>query len=187
MPPHTYTRYVTRTATYLGATDFQPLAPDFNIEIGYLYHSSAMIRDEDSDDREHGDPADNGARPGARAPHVWVQHKGQRLSTLDLFGRGFVLLTTPEGNAWRAAAGAVVQTNPGSVIDCYRVGVDLQEQQSANRTFRDAYALRPAGAVLVRPDGFVGWRTQPMPDHADSALRQALDRLLLRPPAPAGG
>ena len=38
-----YTRYVTRTATYLGATDFQPLAPDFNIEIGYVYHSPAIV------------------------------------------------------------------------------------------------------------------------------------------------
>src|SRR5207248_5637673 len=141
-------------------------APDFNIEVGYLYHSSAMIRDEDGDDREHGDPADNGARPGARAPHVWVQHKGQRLSTLDLFGRGFVLLTTPEGNAWRAAAATVVQTNPGLAIDCYRVGAELQEEQSAHRTFREVYGLSPAGAVLVRPDGFVAWRMQSIPDHA---------------------
>lgn len=30
-----YTRYVTRSATYLGAKDFQPLANDFDIELGY--------------------------------------------------------------------------------------------------------------------------------------------------------
>ena len=34
-----YTRYVTRTAPYLGAKDFQPPANDFNIELGYLYRS----------------------------------------------------------------------------------------------------------------------------------------------------
>src|SRR5215470_5042726 len=36
-----YTRYVTRTAPYLGAKDFEPVANDFNIELGYLYCSPA--------------------------------------------------------------------------------------------------------------------------------------------------
>ncbi len=33
------------------------------------------------------------AHPGCRAPHVWLERAGRRLSTLDLFGMGFVLLT----------------------------------------------------------------------------------------------
>ncbi|HEY6704448.1 MAG TPA: FAD-dependent monooxygenase, partial [Xanthobacteraceae bacterium] len=37
-----YTRYVTRTAPYLGAKDFEPIANDFNIELGYLYCSPAI-------------------------------------------------------------------------------------------------------------------------------------------------
>ena len=32
-----YSRYVTRTATYLGATDYQPIIPDLEIELGYIY------------------------------------------------------------------------------------------------------------------------------------------------------
>ena len=38
-----YTRYVTRTAPYLGAKDFEPPANDFNIELGYLYRSPAIV------------------------------------------------------------------------------------------------------------------------------------------------
>src|SRR5262245_36859686 len=38
-----YTRYVTRSATYLGAKDYQPLANDFDIELGYLYRSPAIV------------------------------------------------------------------------------------------------------------------------------------------------
>ena len=50
-----YTRYVTRTAPYLGAKDFEPPANDFNIELGYLYRSPAIL-------------AENGERTGARRP-----------------------------------------------------------------------------------------------------------------------
>ena len=39
-----YTRYVTRTAPHLGATDFEPQAADLNIEMGYLYRSDAICR-----------------------------------------------------------------------------------------------------------------------------------------------
>ena len=37
-----YTRYVTRTATYLGATDFEQLVADLEIELGYVYRSAAV-------------------------------------------------------------------------------------------------------------------------------------------------
>src|SRR5260370_19682434 len=44
------------------------------------------------------------ARPGGRPPHVWLERDGQRLSTIDLLGNGFVLLTRPAGPARREAA-----------------------------------------------------------------------------------
>ena len=36
-------------------------------------------------------------RPGSRAPHIWGEHRGTRISTLDLLGRSFVLLAGAEG------------------------------------------------------------------------------------------
>ena len=44
------------------------------------------------------------ARPGGRAPHVWLERDGARVSTIDLVGKGFVLLTGPKGKAWSQAA-----------------------------------------------------------------------------------
>src|SRR5258705_9974160 len=44
------------------------------------------------------------ARPGARAPHVFFQHGGQKLSTIDVVGDGFALLAAGEGGAWTEAA-----------------------------------------------------------------------------------
>jgi hypothetical protein len=37
---------------------------------------------------------------------VFLERDGGRLSTLDLFGRNFVLLAGPEGEAWRAVTAA---------------------------------------------------------------------------------
>jgi hypothetical protein len=164
-----YTRYVTRTATYLGVTDFQPLAPDFNIEIGYMYHSSAILSEDTSDEQVHGDPVANGGRPGARAPHVWLSRSGERVSTLDLFGRSFVLLAGADGGAWCAAA-------RGLPLDCYRLGEDLED----DGLFADAYGISPSGAVLVRPDGFIAWRAHAIASDPESALTQALRTLLPR-------
>ena len=45
-------------------------------------------------------------RPGHRAPHLWVTRDGNRVSTLDLFGRGLVLLAGTNEAAWPAAAAA---------------------------------------------------------------------------------
>src|SRR5260370_28244027 len=47
------------------------------------------------------------AHPGCRAPHVWLEREGQRLSTLDLFGTEYVLLAAQAGNAWCHAAAEV--------------------------------------------------------------------------------
>ena len=40
--------------------------------------------------------------------------------------------------------------------------------------------LGPGGALLVRPDDFVGWRADALPDDPETALRQALSTILCR-------
>src|SRR4029079_8605688 len=74
-----YTRYVTRTATYLGKTDFQPFAHDFQVEIGHEYHSPAGVS-EGGEFKLHDDPLAQHGRPGARASHVWLTRNGKRIS-----------------------------------------------------------------------------------------------------------
>src|SRR5580765_1718668 len=104
-----YTRYVTRTAPFLGKKDFQPLADDFDIELGYLYRSSAIVPapgDGVAEGMTHEHPGDSHGRPGSRAPHLWIQQRGRRTSTLDLFRGSFVLLAGPDATAWFDAAPA---------------------------------------------------------------------------------
>ena len=171
-----YTRYVTRTATYLGKTDYQPLVHDFNIELGFLYHSRAMLP-EGNGAPGHDDPRKTLGRPGSRAPHLWVERAGGRLSTLDLFGRAFVLLAGPDGAAWREAARRAASRFPGLELDAYRIGgADLSDPDGR---FCAAYGVTPAGASLVRPDGFVAWRAAAERDPA-AALADALGTVLAR-------
>jgi 2-polyprenyl-6-methoxyphenol hydroxylase-like FAD-dependent oxidoreductase len=176
-----YTRYVTRTAPYLTATDLQPFVADLEIELGYVYRSPAILveRSEDGDgdrpDPGHGDPRRTRAVPGSRAPHLWLDHDEGHRSTLDLFGRDFVVLAGPDGAAWCDAAPAAAV--PGVRLTAHRVGAGLAVPDEA---FLEAYGVAATGAVLVRPDGFVAWRARSASRHPEESLAAALRTALRR-------
>ena len=169
-----YTRYVTRTASYLGAKDFEPLAHDFNIELGYLYRSPAIVS-EDGEDKLHDDPRQTFGRPGSRAPHIWLERDGRPISTIDLTGESFVLLAGSEGGAWRGAA-QVAEKQLGVRVATYQVGADLRDPGGV---FAAAYGLSSSGAALIRPDGFVAWRARSAPDDPARAITSALRAILM--------
>ena len=87
-------------------------------------------------------------RPGARAPHAWLP---DGRSTLDLFGRGFVLLRLGDGAPDCTALEAAFA----------RRGVPLTIAAIADPRICELYERR---FVLVRPDGHVAWRSDIMPD-----------------------
>jgi 2-polyprenyl-6-methoxyphenol hydroxylase-like FAD-dependent oxidoreductase len=82
-------------------------------------------------------------RPGSRAPHVWLK---DGRSTLDLFGRQFVLVVFDTGLEGDANAFAKAFAAKGVPFR-----VEFIEQQDVAQTYE-----RPL--VLVRPDGHVAWR-----------------------------
>jgi 2-polyprenyl-6-methoxyphenol hydroxylase-like FAD-dependent oxidoreductase len=158
-----YARYVTRTATYLGATDFEPVADDFNIELGFLYRSPAILS-EPGEAKVHDDPHVTHGRPGSRAPHLWIRHRGEDMSTLDLFGGGFVLIAGPQGVAWREATH----------------GLPVELCTLTAPSLRAAYGIGPTGASLVRPDGFVAWRATEAPADPRGALARVLAAVTMK-------
>jgi len=167
-----YTRYVTRTAPFLGKKDFQPLADDFDIELGYLYRSSAIVPAPDdgvAEGQTHEHPSESHGRPGSRAPHMWIQQRGRRMSTLDLFRGPFVLLAGPDGTAWFDAAPQAAARFAGLEVDTHRVVDD---------GFTAAYGISSAGATLVRPDGFVAWRSTSASRDPEAELTRVLTAIL---------
>jgi hypothetical protein len=87
------------------------------------------------------------ARPGSRAPHIWL---APDVSTLDLFGREYVLLKLdPSLDVSLLAEAAKRRKMPFKTVEL------------TDRAVRDAYI---DSLILVRPDGFVCWRSDRLPD-----------------------
>jgi len=171
-----YTRYVLRTDPSISKDTMQPLVSDLNIELGYVYRSSAVIPDT-GDAPLHVNPRDSHAMPGTRAPHYWLQRVGQQVSTLDLFSRNFTLLAAADGAAWcESAAGAAKQV--GLHLEVFRPGQDGLHDPTGG--FAAAYGLEPAGCVLVRPDGFVAWRAKDGSGASAASVSNALSSTLCR-------
>lgn len=105
-------------------------------------------------------------RPGGRAPHVWVKTEdGARTSSIDLLGNGFVLLTGKDGAAWADAA---------RTLDIRPIEVGAGEYATADSGWHETYGIEESGAVLVRPDGYVGWRSAGLAGEPTRVLGGAL-------------
>jgi hypothetical protein len=170
MVEQAYSRYVTRVAPYLGTEGMQPLVDDFSLEIGCRCKSQAVVLEPADDGALHEHPRESKGRPGSRAPHIFFERDGAQVSTLDLFGRDFVLLVAPGGEAWCSATLAAA-AGVGLPVDCHVIG---------DPRFADAYGTTGAGAVLVRPDGIVGWRALDAAGASEETMRATLASLLCR-------
>ena len=174
-----YTRYVLRLAPELGKENLIPIVPEATVELGYRYRSDAVLSETDGDEAAAEDPAAPSARPGTRAPHLVVSVNGAPVSLLDLMGRTFVLLAGSEGQAWCDAA-EVVATTLGVAIAPYRVGGEGSSLTDDEGRFEELYGIGSAGASLIRPDGFIAWRSQADGSDAEEMLAAALTRILAR-------
>jgi putative polyketide hydroxylase len=142
---------------------------------GFFYESDLITDD--------GTPApeivvtqyDPTARPGHRAPHLPVFYRGAEMSMIDLFRLdGLTLLTGPKGQAWRAAANEMSRADMPS-LDVYAVGDDIETDIEL---FYSLYGVTENGAVLVRPDGHVAWRSSGRGEASDlvAAFYRAIGR-----------
>ncbi|MFE5808743.1 FAD-dependent oxidoreductase [Streptomyces sp. NPDC056491] len=120
--------------------------------------------------------------PGSRAPHMWLcePEEPEPISTVDLYERSFVLLSS-EGTPWRAAARSVAE-QLGVPLAAYAIGAgpeaDLIPANGADWT--EVHGTTPEGAILVRPDGFVAWRSPQAVADPEAVLHEVLTTLLDR-------
>ncbi|MBP2586595.1 putative polyketide hydroxylase [Streptomyces sp. PvR006] len=152
-----------------------------NEVIGYRYPQGAVL----GIDRTMPVVADGlrlTGEPGSRAPHVWLNRAGTRISTLDLYERSLVLLSSEDGSGgWHAAATQVGQ-QLSVPLDAYRIGdgPDAELSPASDTDWAEAHGVTTDGAVLVRPDGFVAWRSEGASADPAAELRQALTAILSR-------
>lgn len=178
-----YTRYVLRTDPSLGDEDIQPQEDDLRIELGCRYDSPAIRpMEKPRDDAMHCDPRSARGLPGTRAPHYPLRRNGDDISAIDLFRNAYTLVSGPRGQAWCQAARDTA--NAWNLpMDIFCVAAQGQVDDPAGR-FCDAYGIAPEGAVLVRPDGYVAWRS--IAEHARprALLQDSLHHLLCRDRVP---
>jgi 2,4-dichlorophenol 6-monooxygenase len=151
-----------------------------NIEAGFAYEAGAVIRDgtplpPGHDSATEFEPT---ARPGHHIPHVWLHRPGVRVSTSDLVAPlGMTLFVDAMHAAvWRHAAKAVT----GAPLTVVEVGGAFADPAGEWASVR---GTAPDGAVLVRPDRHVAWRTAAAPADPAAELTAVLRRLL-HPSAP---
>ncbi|SFR03719.1 2-polyprenyl-6-methoxyphenol hydroxylase [Lentzea waywayandensis] len=117
------------------------------IHLGFTYAGSGLVIDDPT--AENLEDRRPNTRPGSRAPHAWVK---DGMSTLDLFGDGFVLAHF-EDSARLAAFAEAFDSR----------GIPFRAERLDAPEIATAYE-RPF--VLVRPDGHVAWRGTDLPADA---------------------
>ncbi len=152
------------------------------VELGQFYGSAAVVGDGSRRPEPTRDPElyyEPSTVPGSRLPHAWVGDGTYKVSTLDLAPMTrFTLLTGIAGEPWVAAAqqvaeklgvplGAVVIGPGRDVTDLYDDWARLRE-------------VEEEGALLVRPDKHIGWRSVRLPRDPEGALLSALSSVLGR-------
>ena len=150
----------------------------FAVLIGYQYRSAAVVFENSAPASPDGLVDELRAQPGTRVPHVWVQRAGCPVSTLDLLGPGFTLFIGSSGADWAASAEAVSAKLSVPISVC-SIGTESETRDSDGQ-WAQLTGVRPDDALLVRPDGFVAWRSDSLPRSPEDRLAEVLCQVLGR-------
>lgn len=159
-------------ALRLKDTEFNALG----LELNQRYASSAVITDGSGEEVFSENPVLHlkpTTRPGAKLPHAWLVGKsGKRVSTLDVVGKGMMtLITGLSGGAWAEAADRLSLPYLKTVV------IGTPEYQDLYCDWQEAREVAEDGVILVRPDGYIAWRSLSgvsSPADAEQLLRDAL-------------
>ncbi|KAK7420789.1 hypothetical protein QQX98_002593 [Neonectria punicea] len=151
------------------------------VQLGHRYtDSSAVVNDGTPFPTLQRDPVlyyEATTHPGAYVPHAWLQHEKARISTLDIFEHGrFGLIVGIGGKPWETAAVAVGQ-ELGIELDVRFVGYRCDYDDVLGE-WRSRREVGDRGAILVRPDRHIAWRSADRPPNPTAALLSALKQVL---------
>ena len=136
--------------------DQEKLVSSSGTLLGYRYEGSPIVIPDGTKE-----PADNPrmyqpiARPGHRAPHIWLE---EGVSILDKFSTGFTLLTFKPCDTEVLEGAAKAINFPLQVVSI--------ENKAAATLYENSF-------VLVRPDLMIAWRSNELPQ----SPKEFLDRV----------
>ncbi|KAK8192496.1 hypothetical protein M8818_007665 [Zalaria obscura] len=165
-----FERYIRRTAPELkaAATQLEDEVPEPYIELGYRYHSAALMTDELGGVLEN--PQRATCRPGSHAPHVLISLNGEDgVPIANLFRGTYTLLLGSDASGWEDAA---------RELDMDKTLPEIRRHRVHGDAFYSRYGLSQRGAALVRPDGFVAWCDWQGPAPGTNAVTLLADVML---------
>jgi putative polyketide hydroxylase len=148
---------------------------DDAIELGQLYRSHTILG-VDAQLPPAQRPEQWAGQPGTRAQHLMVTHDGQQRSTLDLLQRGWHLIA--QDPRWHKLA---AQVSAATGVPLASLALEPPrdpplDPATFDEELRAALGIGADGASLIRPDGYIAWRTHDMPADPLHALTSALSR-----------
>ena len=156
---------------------------EHDVEYGYRYESSAVVTDgtaptDDDEFRIHVPST----TPGSPLPHAWIEDwEMNRCSTLDLVRPGrFLLIAGEDGDEWCTAARDVAE-RLGIDLDAVTIGHARGDWRDPRLRWQTVRGIGTDGALLVRPDRCIAWRSKGPTDDPASVLAAVLPRILSRP------
>ncbi|MGE0220663.1 FAD-dependent monooxygenase [Mycolicibacterium sp.] len=163
-------------AVHTQRTEFQA----HNVELGFHYAGGAVVPDGSPPPAVDpmGTTYQATTRPGHRLPHAWISRDSRRISTLDLPGTSgdLLLITGADGDPWAVAAAAAA-AKYDIRIAVVRIGGDYPDSVGLWALVRE---IADDGAILVRPDHHVAWRSPAAADDAVDQLTVAVGTVLAR-------
>ena len=152
------------------------------VELGQFYTSPAIVSDGSEKPTPSRDPElyyQASTVPGSRVPHAWVGTSDSKFSTHDLAPMTrFTLLTGITGEPWVTAAERV-----SAALDVPLRTVVIGPGREYTDLYFDWSRLREVqedGAILVRPDKHIGWRSRSLPQDPEQLLHAAMSAILGR-------
>ena len=172
-------RHLINTAIAAQTMEFRHHRVDF----GYNYAEGAIV---DDDQTPRAEPLESirlyqpSTRPGHPLPHAFVEYAGRRTSTAELVGAGrFLLIAGEDGHAWCEAAAKLAE-DTAIALDAVRIGALSGDYIDIRCAWLKQREIGAQGALLVRPDRYIAWRSFGRVDNPYMELRNVFSQILHR-------
>ncbi|GAE28557.1 FAD-binding monooxygenase [Halalkalibacter wakoensis JCM 9140] len=147
------------------------------VECGFSYPSGAISLEQvENQNVLPGDPLiyKPTTIPGHHLPHFWLDGPNEQISTVDLFTSGkFVLIVDEAEEEWRKAV-QQLDSEFSDLLDVVSIGGDEAIYPDQTGRWSSLREVSPSGAIIVRPDKIVAWRSEALPENPRDSLTKAL-------------
>jgi 2,4-dichlorophenol 6-monooxygenase len=155
---------------------------EHNVEFGFRCRSAAILDDGSPEPANIDDIRvyEPDTRPGSPLPHAWVERAGERRPLRQVAPpQSFLLIAGECGEAWCDAARAAARARRVDLL-ALRLGHTEGDWLDPRLAFLRRREFGPDGAILVRPDRVIAWRSMSSAEDAARIIGSAMDRVLAR-------